>query len=115
MASGLSAQEYSGESVPKALRTAKTVYIVNNGASRGYAGAVEATSPTRLLQWGRFTVVDSVAALLTSPITIGKGKHFEGLTVTRSEDQKAAFGLPSRKTPGEYGPKAYLPSAPKRS
>ncbi len=61
MASGLSAQEYSGESVPKTLRTAKTVYIVNNGAYHGYAGAVDALT-NELLQWGRFTVVDSVAA-----------------------------------------------------
>jgi hypothetical protein len=74
---------YAQAPIPKALAEAKTVYIVNGGASQGLVDDVA----KELTKWGRFELVDSEAASDIT-ITLRGLKAFKGwpMTVTNSRD-----------------------------
>lgn len=59
--------------IPQTLREAKTVYLINDGASQGMMDDVA----KELIKWGRFDLVDNEAAADIT-ITLGALKPFKG-------------------------------------
>jgi hypothetical protein len=93
------------QALPKALLTAKTVYVLNEGA---YPAARDDVVK-ELVSWGRFKVVNS-AELSDITITINRPRAFEGMPITITDSKtKAQLWYAARKNiwryrPGQGGP-----------
>jgi hypothetical protein len=73
------------QAIPKALLTAKTVYVVNEGA---YPDARNDVAK-ELLRWGRFKVVNT-AESSDLTITINRPRAFEGMPLTITDSKTKA-------------------------
>ena len=72
----------------RVLKEAKTVYLVNDGASQGMMDDVA----KELTKWGAFDLVDEAASDIT--ITLSGLKPFKGWPMTsRTQGQIASSGL----------------------